>query len=907
MGNAMSGASPSAVASQGAQRVVANCSRVGLALALALLAATFFLISPPPGKTYPGAIPWGEYSILRRLTELMSLHGLLVSVRGVEAKDLAYHLAAAGGLLLMGVRTLLVPVVGGRRRLGPAACAQVLLAGWVLLSLLSGLWAGDADLARGQALLYALGLGWAVAVGATLNRRHLPALLYGLLTICSVGAALCVWYYRERNPFHRPGFPVGNPLTLAAAILPGVLVALGILGRAVATWVHERRLRPDWPVAGALAALVPLIWCLSLTQGRGALLALGVGLATMLIFLVARWLRWALAGLTVVTVTVLGIWWFSVSHLDVAMARGATVRFRLYAWRYAAELWSASPLTQIVGHGAGSYPRLAGAFAARDRALDPAAFMGELVEHAHNELFEVLTEIGLVGGVTYVGGLLATLVAAVSLLRAHRSGPQRWLLLALVGSVTALLADAMTGVSLRLPGVGPVFYTLLGALWGAADASSESLSRGVHTGRAGARGSMLAALVCFAAAGGAGWSAVRNWSGVTREQAATVAFGQGRYQDARPGIVEAESRLLDPVRVLAARKLALESRYGLAREAFRTWLSQPTTAPSGDAWSTAVSQTEQAHSEALRLRASVPSLAQTDAIAARCAEWLSQLYASSQPRLAQEWAELAGQSWLQQRERTPYDVETLLALTHYRASLEAHVALLRDALRFLDTLRYDDPQRLWFVWTNSLAQLSEVPGFEETLGRFAAAAGPITPETNLDAIIASMAPETHRLLAAWHGLRGEYAAAAERAERAARLYHPMRPRFPTLESVALAEQADYTLRGGLDDAPQAAAMLRQVIEALPVIQAQKYAEMARPFRFRLTFCLLAAGQLDEALETLQAALGQARHDRPAVEQALHELVYDAAAAAMPDEHLRRVESELCPQFPAFCEAREKQE
>ena len=33
----------------------AACSRTALVLALALLAATFFLISPPPGQTYPGA------------------------------------------------------------------------------------------------------------------------------------------------------------------------------------------------------------------------------------------------------------------------------------------------------------------------------------------------------------------------------------------------------------------------------------------------------------------------------------------------------------------------------------------------------------------------------------------------------------------------------------------------------------------------------------------------------------------------------------------------------------------------------------------------------------------------------------------------------------------------------------
>ena len=42
-------------------------SLLSLALALVLLGATFFLMSPPAGASYPGAVPWREGSILKAI------------------------------------------------------------------------------------------------------------------------------------------------------------------------------------------------------------------------------------------------------------------------------------------------------------------------------------------------------------------------------------------------------------------------------------------------------------------------------------------------------------------------------------------------------------------------------------------------------------------------------------------------------------------------------------------------------------------------------------------------------------------------------------------------------------------------------------------------------------------------
>jgi O-antigen ligase len=853
-------------------------SRVALGLTLALVATTFFLISPQGGKSYPGAIPWSEFSFLRRITDLMSLNGLVATARGVEIKDLALHVAAALGLLLLGLRTLLIRDDAATRPQGLVAWAQLLLAGWVLMSLASSVWAGAAEAARGQALLYGLHVAWAVALAALLDRRDLPALLHGVVVISAAAAAVCVWYYYERNPFHAPGFPIGNPNVLAAAIAPAILIALAN----VASAAMRGQIRDPRSLA-ALAALVPLGWCFWLTHARGATVALLVGAGVLGFARLGRRLRWAFATVCVFALVGGGWWWLSSSHLDVTMARGATLRFRLYAWRYAAELWQHNPW---LGLGAGAYPHLAGQLADRDQALDPAAFMGELVEHAHNELFEVLAEVGLFGGVVYVAGFVATLLAAVGLLRT--APPDLgWPALGLTAGVIALFVDALGGSTLRLPGGAAMFWTLLGILWAAARNPLPSREGAGGGSRAGERALRLVPGVVFiAAALAAGWTAASNWSAVRTEQAALTALDKREFPVAHAGLLDAAAGLLDPVRAIVCRRIALEATESAAADAVRAWQTETTD----HVRAAAIRAAAAAYDATRQLDAAVPALPRCDAGAARAAEWLIELHRAAQPEQALTWAQHAEQAWRRQRQRTPYDVETLLALTRYPAPIEGLVGLLRDALRFGEARG---------VWLRTLAQLAQAPAFDEALGRYVAAAGPITPETDLDALVASMAPETFRLAAAVCALRGDVATAAEQCKEAARLSQPLRPRFPKLYSVALAEQADYTVRAAPAEAVE---LYRAAVAALPVVQAQKYDELARPFRFRLAVGLLAAERVPEAVATLRLALGTQADEPQALPRALVLALREAAGLGVSADVLARAQTTLCPQFPELCGA-----
>lgn len=787
--------------------------------------------------------------MLRPLVDVLSLGGAIETARGVEIKTLAFHAATVLGLALtawLSVATFRPPADDAAARL--ARVAQGLFCAWVALALASSLWAYDAQLARGQALIYAMGVAWAAAVAYFFDRRRVAELVWGVMLIGVLGAALCIWYYVERNPFHRPGFPLGNPALLGAAMLPGSLAAVALVCRGL----PPRR----WgQVVLATAACVAQLACLWLTGSRGALLALLAGLLVLAVVSVGPRIRWWLGAGAAATLVVGGLVLYFASYQEVAMARGAATRFRLYAWQAAAQLWQLRPIS---GNGAAVYPRVAAELTANERILDPAAFMSELVEHAHNELFEVFSEIGLVGGVTLVAGLLAT--AAAAMRRAASAGESEvWLARGVAAIVAALAADALVSVNPRLPGGAALLFTFIGVLWALC-----SRREGAGVARVTPH-AVLRALVCLGAAVAAGGVALRDWRGVLAEAGADEAIRAGEFDRARVLAGQARFRLLDPVRVIAARKTALEA---LALEADAEFAKvAPTTrlAASDPARPQAIALAEAAYIEAQQLRIDVPALERMDAIAARAAERVAALLWQNDPNAARDWRTRAEIAWRQQRVRTPFDVETNMALLRYRASLAIQLGLLRDALRFGAV----DP-----AWVQAFAALTEAPEFEARLGDLVVAASAVGPDSDPDAIMASAAPEAFRVGAAYSAMKGQIQTAVAGAARAEQLYAAVRSRLPTNVSLVRMEQSDYLMQSPLENAPRAAELLRAALDALPPIQAQKYEELARPIRLRLVRALLVAGREDEARDVQSSATDEPGH----LDEALATAYVDLAVA-----------------------------
>ncbi len=820
-------------------------SRIAASLALLVIFATAFWISPRPGETYPGHIPWRDGSVLRVLTEAMSLGGLVVTQRGAEAKDIALHFAAALGLGLLAVRLWFVPPRANALRGAIWFHALTLLALWVGISLLSGLWSGDADLSARQAALYAISICWVIALAGLLELRDLGWLLAGITAVSAAAGGLTAWFYAERNPLNRPGFPLGNPASLAATLLPALLLCLAWGGAAFSRWRRDGG-RPRLLIAIAvLAALLLAASAFRLADSRGALLALAVGVFSLAFFYLTRRRVWVVAaGIGIVAAG--AAYFYSTRESDV-MARGATIRLRLYAWRYASDIWQLRP---VAGAGAASFTRFATQYSGPDRFLDPAAFQGDWTDHAHNEVFEVLAEIGLLGGLTFVGAWVAVLAAAAAMIRREMSPERRWLLSGLAASVAALLADAQFGVNLRLPGGAALLFTLTGALLAACRVMARST--GAESAADPGRWRLPAAAGATVAAAVAVTLAAINTSGLIVEQRAYAALQRGDPAASVNDFRAAQRRLLSPSRVLLAIEAEGRARYLLAAQAFEA-ATQQADAPgpevggrpvAGAAIDAAIARAREAFQTTVRLEQRAPSMPGAAVVRARCAELLVQLYAALGDNRAREWRDQAVAAWLRHRDQRPADVETLLSLARYAANLDEFVACLRDALRA------GSPPG---AWHGALDAVIDDPGLDDTLARMLQVAGPITPRTDVDRLVLSRAPEAHRLLATVQARRGQFAAAQASAAQAAELYVPMRPRFPVLRSIALLEQAEHQLCSGPRAAAAAAATLQAGLADLPRIQVLKRAELEQPFERLLALCRLAGEDEAGAAAALRSA------------------------------------------------------
>ena len=123
----------------------------------------------------------------------------------------------------------------------------------------------------------AIQLTWAFGMGLGLNRVAASWAAYALALVCLLTAVMAIAYHGERNPILRASHPIGNPLFLAACLIPGILVAVGAAVTSFVLLLRKRAVMFVLPIAGCLGAAAVMLYAFYLTGSRGPLLGLLVG------------------------------------------------------------------------------------------------------------------------------------------------------------------------------------------------------------------------------------------------------------------------------------------------------------------------------------------------------------------------------------------------------------------------------------------------------------------------------------------------------------------------------------------------------------------------------------------------------------------------------------------------------
>ncbi len=460
-----------------------------ICLVLAVLIGVGLLTCGQAGSMLPdGAVAWQADSLFPALVQLLNLRDTQPTPLGVEIKSLVFGIGSALAVIVVAVAAFagarrgeqvtesdtvveVLPDRGGtlavkplaRRQISPLAAGQVFAVFYLGWSFLSALWAGPApEIALTGSVVLAVSILWALALGWGLSREAGRSAAYAVVVAGVAVAVMACWYRMVRNPTLRASYPIGNPITLAAWLLPGLVIGLAVWTGGLTEVVRRRRYRWIWVVAVLPVAMALMVRAFVEADSRGPMVGLAASVAALVFLLIrGRVLRWVLVGLGVVSVAGGLIWLVQARDSFSPTGRSASMRVRFYGNEYALDLAAESI---VIGHGQGGYVRRADALAVNDVMNDPLALSARL-GHAHNEYAEILVDLGVVGLVLFAGALVLTGLAAVRAVPSLPQRSQRWVLIGLTAALFGLAVQEAVGVGLRLPGLPTMFYTVLGLTW----------------------------------------------------------------------------------------------------------------------------------------------------------------------------------------------------------------------------------------------------------------------------------------------------------------------------------------------------------------------------------------------------------------------------------------------------------
>ncbi len=459
-----------------------------IVLVLAVVAGGCLLTSAGEPEILPdGAVAWQPDSLLWAVVQLLNLRASQPTPDGVAVKSLILCLGAAIAAVAVAIAVASGPrrgeevcdtdtvveerppeTVGGSavpvawQQIPPLTAAWVFAVLYVLWSFASVTWSKPGrDIALAGSALLAMHYLWTFALGLGLTRATARYAGHVVLVTTVAVAILAVLYWRERNPNLRASYPIGNPTTLAACLIPGLILALGAAAGFFAGQTDGSFGRRLAAALAGLAVLPVLGGAFYLTSSRGA--AVGLCMAFLAVLFLALRFRGRLIVTAAAVLLAFGgaVYAWHGKDMPSAQGRSASMRVRMYAWQYALDL---SVDRVFLGQGQGGFARKGDALAVRDVLNDPQALEAR-VSHAHSEYLEVLADLGVVGLILFVGAMGLTFRAVMLALAALPNAGHRWSLILLTSAWFGLGVEEAFGVGLRLPGVPILFYTLWGLIW----------------------------------------------------------------------------------------------------------------------------------------------------------------------------------------------------------------------------------------------------------------------------------------------------------------------------------------------------------------------------------------------------------------------------------------------------------
>ena len=779
----------------------------GVSLLLAIIAAAglfaaYLLISPDPDIR---AAPWKEGSWLHRIVNVQALGYVLQTPQGIEIKEISFQLAASL-LSLIGAVALMAGSSPPARHGRPLASPVTWFAVALLCSGASALLCNAPRAAGGGAAMRWFWFAWWWPLALFLSPRHATRLSAWLVVVAGLTAAIGIWHHGERAPHSPLSYPLGNQIFLAACLLPAMVIA--VVWAVASLWTTSQRggqatARRWASVACAMVAVVVLGVALFLTGSRSAALGFWGGVFVAVYLAADRTLRrWLWTAAAILVGLVGGYVLIMRSSPGLAAesivsrwtGRSDSIRARVeHEWPFAFQIFAEHPL---LGGGEGGFGRQVGPLVRTKQIEDPTVLNSDnqyWESHAHNEVLEMLSGIGVLGASAMLTALILTLRAAARAVVNATDPTARLWIIALGGALAAVCCDELTNVALHKPGLPPIAMTLWACLFamvrGTDQTAGESPTPAARPRGSALRFAVAVLVLLLAPAGGA--LAVMNASAICdqfranrqRQEAMRLRAAQSPTRDmqAWDSAVRfadgAERWRLDPARYLNTLTMTIQYRVNAA-QCFAN------TRDRADA-DQAIRLCEAALQRLADLDRTAPRYLRARELVGMAHSLLAQVHRDrGESEQAGQCAERAREAFRRNRDDEPFRMDSLdwLWRADPRAALSDKVRWLRDFLRSGEI----PPE-----WDAKLRSLG---------GNVGEAINPMLMIAHDDFAAPQwrdpLSPETFRLAARTAWLGGDSAKAVGLANNAVQMYSRAATtssprRFALAHGAALHEQAEY--------------------------------------------------------------------------------------------------------------------